>query len=72
LKEIFSLGEKISPHRADFQGRPLPLLTDEVMLLAAIRSGQPIGKALAESGLDTGKLEGQALRHIQNPESLRF
>jgi len=72
LKELFSLGEKISPHRADFQGRSLPLLTDEIMLLAAIRSGQPIGKALAQSGLDTGKLEERALRHIQNPESLRF
>ena len=72
LKELFSLGEKISPHRADFQGRSLPLLTDEVMLLATIRSEHPIGKALVESGLDTRKLEECALRQIENPESLRF
>jgi hypothetical protein len=57
LKELFSLAEKISPHRADFQGRSLPLLNDEIMLLAAIRSEHPIGRALVESGLDTGKLE---------------
>ena len=72
LKELFSRAEKISPHRADFQGRSLPLLTDEIMLLAAIRSEVPIGRALVESGLDTGKLEECALRQVENPEGLRF
>jgi hypothetical protein len=72
LKELFSLAEKISPHKADFQGRSLPLLTDEIMLLAATRSEHPIGKALVESGLDTRKLEERALRQVENPEDLRF
>jgi hypothetical protein len=42
------------------------------LLLATIRSEHPIGKALVERGLDTGKPEEYALRHIENPEALRF
>jgi hypothetical protein len=73
-KSLFAVGEQITPnHAADFQGRRLPLLTNEIMMLAMIRSEHlPISKALLESGIAVERLEEAALRHIEDPESLRF
>ena len=72
-KKLFALGEHITAYRGDFQGRSLPLLTPEVMLLATIRSQQlPIAKALLESRVIVDKVEEAAIRHVENPEHLRF
>jgi hypothetical protein len=72
-KKLFDLGERLTPYRADFHGRNLPLLTPEVMLLAVIRADDlPLGEALLESGVIVNKVEEAATRHIDNPETLRF
>jgi hypothetical protein len=70
---LFETGEKLTPHKVSWQGKSLPLLTPEVMLLALVRTeNMLLGKHLEETGLLVGTLEDSAIRHIDNPEKLMF
>jgi len=72
-QRLFETGEKLTPYTVSWQGRTLPLLTPEVMLLAFIRTeGIPLGKLLQDAGLLVDELELAAKRHIENPEKLMF
>ena len=73
LKRLFEAGEKLTPHKVLEQGRNLPLLTPEIILLAFVRTdGIPLGILLQDNGLMVDKLEEVAKRHIDSPEKLMF
>lgn len=62
LTAVLARAEAIAPHREKVDGRTIPILTSECVLLCILRSGNSeISKKLAETGLDSSKLEREAL-----------
>jgi hypothetical protein len=63
LHSILRKAEEIAPHHDSYEGRSIPILTSECVLLAiANKEGSAIGQTLRESGLDVASLE-QAARN---------
>jgi len=63
LKSILQKAEDIAPHHDSFQGRSIPILTSECVLLAIAKNeGSAISQTLRETGLDVPSLE-QAARN---------
>jgi hypothetical protein len=63
LNSILRKAEEIAPHHDSYEGRSIPILTSECVLLAiANKEGSAIGQTLRESGLDVASLE-QAARN---------
>jgi hypothetical protein len=63
LNSILRKAEDIAPHHDSYEGRLLPILTSECVLLAiANNEGSSIGQTLRDSGLDVASLE-QAARN---------
>lgn len=63
LDAVLRTAEAIAPHHDTFEGREIPILTSECVLLAMAKSGGlEIGRRLVESGLDVPLLEIDA-RH---------
>jgi hypothetical protein len=63
LNSILRKAEDIAPHHDSYEGRSIPILTSECVLLAiANNEGSSIGQTLRESGLDVASLE-QAARN---------
>jgi len=61
LEAILRKAEEIAPHHDTFEGRPVPILTSECVLLAMTKmEGLEIGRRLVESGLDAELLEQEA------------
>ncbi|HYL47663.1 MAG TPA: hypothetical protein VEU52_11590 [Candidatus Limnocylindrales bacterium] len=61
LVAILRKAETIAPHRDTFEGREIPILTSECVLLAMTKTeGLEIGRRLLESGLDVDLLEQEA------------
>jgi hypothetical protein len=62
LEDVLHQAEQIAPFFDRDGDRKLPILTNEAVLLCIARSyGTEISRSLAASGLDTGKLEKDAL-----------
>ncbi|MGA9882941.1 MAG: hypothetical protein WBQ34_04380 [Candidatus Acidiferrales bacterium] len=62
LEDVLRQAEQIAPHHDRVGDRKLPILTNEAVLLCVARSyGTEISRSLAASGIDTGKLEQDAL-----------
>lgn len=62
LEDVLKQAEQIAPHHDRVGDRKLPILTCEIVLLCIARSyGTEISRSLAASGIDTGKLEQDAL-----------
>lgn len=73
LTRLFEVGEQLTPHRIDWQGKTLPLLSPETMLLAVIRTEDiPLAKNLRDTGLLVERLEEAVARPIEKPERLMF
>jgi len=63
LKAILRNAEEIAPHHDTYEGRPIPILTSECLILAiATSTNSPIGQKLRDAGLDLAALE-QAARN---------
>jgi hypothetical protein len=63
LKAILKRAEEIAPHHDSYEGRSIPILTSECVLLCiANSSASEIGGKLREAGLDLPRLE-QAARN---------
>jgi len=63
LKAIMKQAEIIAPHHDSYEGRSIPILTSECVLLCIANSnGSEIGGKLREAGLDVAALE-QAARN---------
>jgi hypothetical protein len=61
LEAILRKAEAIAPHRDTFEGREIPILTSECVLLAMTKiEGLEVGRRLMESGLDAALLEHEA------------
>jgi hypothetical protein len=61
LESILRKAEAIAPHYDTFEGRPIPILTSECVLLAMAKiPGLEIARRLSESGLDVAALEQEA------------
>jgi hypothetical protein len=62
LEDVLRQAEQIAPFLDQVEDRRLPILTNETVLLCIARSyGTEISRILAASGLDTGRLEKDAL-----------
>jgi hypothetical protein len=62
LASVFKRAEELAPTRDSVGGRNMPILTSECVLLCIVRSlGSEITRKLADTGLDAGKLERDAL-----------
>jgi hypothetical protein len=62
LQSVFKEAELFAPFHDKTNGTPIPILTSECVLLSIARaSGSDIGQKLASAGLDTTKLERDAL-----------
>jgi hypothetical protein len=62
LAAVFKHAEEIAPSRDSVGKHPIPILTSECVLLAIVRSfGSEVGRKLAATGLDAGRLERDAL-----------
>jgi hypothetical protein len=62
LEDVLRQAEQIAPYRDRKGERELPILTSEAVLLCIARSyGTEISRSLAASGLDTARLEKDAL-----------
>jgi hypothetical protein len=63
LNSILRKAEEIAPHHDSYEGRSIPILTSECVLLAiASNEGSAISQTLRETGLDVASLE-QAARN---------
>lgn len=63
LNSILRKAEEIAPHHDSYEGRSIPILTSECVLLAiASNEGSAISETLRETGLDVASLE-QAARN---------
>jgi hypothetical protein len=63
LKGILKKAEEIAPHHDSYEGRSIPILTSECVLLCIANSnGSEIGEKLRAAGLDVPSLE-QAARN---------
>jgi hypothetical protein len=61
LETILRKAETIAPHHDTVEGRTIPILTSECVLLAMTKTeGLEIGRRLLESGLDATLLEQEA------------
>ncbi|MGH9736970.1 MAG: hypothetical protein ACRD4X_00055 [Candidatus Acidiferrales bacterium] len=68
LEDVLRQAEQIAPHHDRVGDRKLPILTSEIVLLCIARSyGTEISRSLAASGIDTGKLEQDALFPRRGP-----
>lgn len=64
LRAVLKTAEEIAPHHDSFEGRSIPILTSECMLLCIVNSaGSEIGEKLRDAGLDVAALE----RAARNP-----
>jgi hypothetical protein len=62
LEDVLKQAEQIAPYSDRDGDRKLPILTNEAVLLCVARSyGTEISRALAASGIDTARLEKDAL-----------
>lgn len=62
LAAVLTRAEAIAPHRDKVDGRTIPVLTSECVLLCILRSdNSEISRQLTETGLDSSKLEREAL-----------
>jgi hypothetical protein len=63
LAAVLKRAESIAPHRDTFEGRTIPILTTECVLLSIVwDADSEIGRKVLETGLDVARLE-QAARH---------
>ncbi|HXZ14270.1 MAG TPA: hypothetical protein VEG64_17925 [Candidatus Sulfotelmatobacter sp.] len=63
LAAVLKRAEAIAPHRDTFDGRAIPILTTECVLLSIVWNAESqIGRKVLETGLDVARLE-QAARH---------
>ena len=68
LAAVLKRAEEIAPSRDSVGGRNIPILTSECVLLCMIRSfGSEITRKLAGTGLDTARLERDALFPRRGP-----
>jgi hypothetical protein len=62
LAAVLKRAEEIAPYRDTVEGRSIPILTSECVLLCIVRSfGSEVSRRLQESGLDAARLEREAL-----------
>ena len=62
LAAVLTRAEALAPPRDKVDGRTIPILTSECVLLCILRSGNSeISTKLTETGLDSSKLEREAL-----------
>ena len=62
LSAVLTRAELLAPHRDKVGDRTIPILTNECVLLCILRSdNSEISRKLAETGLDSFKLEREAL-----------
>jgi hypothetical protein len=67
LNSILRRAEEIAPHHDRFEGRAIPILTSECVLLSIVKNeGSAISQTLRETGLDIPSLE-QAARNPKHP-----
>jgi hypothetical protein len=65
LNSILRKAEEIAPHHDSYEGRSIPILTSECVLLSITKNeGSAISQTLRESGLDVAGLE----RAARNPK----
>ncbi len=63
LNSILRRAEEIAPHHDSYEGRSIPILTSECVLLSIVKNeGSAISQTLRETGLDVAGLE-QAARN---------
>jgi hypothetical protein len=63
LTSILRRAEEIAPHHDSYEGRSIPILTSECVLLSILKNeSSAISQTLRETGLDIGSLE-QAARN---------
>lgn len=68
LTKLFKQAEEIAPLRDKSDGRDVPILTSECVLLCVIRTrGTEISRKLASSGMDIAQLEKDALSSRRAP-----
>jgi hypothetical protein len=68
LAAVFKHAEEIAPSRDSVGGSNVPILTSECVLLCIVRSfGSEITRKLAGTGLDTSRLERDALFPRRSP-----
>jgi hypothetical protein len=68
LALLFKRAEEISPFRDTVDGRDIPILTCECVLLCMVQSyGTEISRKLASAGLDNARLEREALHPRRGP-----
>lgn len=68
LASVLRQAEQITPFYERTEGRSIPILTSECVLLCIARSyGSQISRKLASTGLDTAKLEQRALSPKRGP-----
>jgi hypothetical protein len=61
LNSILRKAEEIAPHHDSYEGRSIPILTSECVLLAIAKNeGSAISQTLRETGLDVASLEQSA------------
>jgi len=69
LAAVLKKAEEIAPFREGPQGRSIPILTSECVLLCIVRSfGTEVSRRLYETGLDAEKLEREALIPRRGPK----
>jgi hypothetical protein len=62
LQAVLREAEQLAPFRDTVEGRTIPILTSECVLLCIARTyGSEIGRKLAATGLDAARLERDAL-----------
>ena len=72
-KRLFEIGEGLSPHKVNWQGSTLPLLTPELMLLSVTKAEDMVlSKQLLDSGLMLTDLVEAINRPLENPERFMF
>lgn len=70
-KKVYQKAEELSPHRVQYLGREVRLVTTELVLLAFAKTGDvQFSRRLLESGLAIDRLEATATRAIAYPEKL--
>jgi DNA-binding SARP family transcriptional activator len=68
LAAVLKQAEEIAPYRDRVEDRTVPILTSECVLLCILRyDGSEISRKLAETGLNTTKLEREALFPRHHP-----
>jgi hypothetical protein len=68
LAALFKHAEQIAPSRDSLEGRAIPILTSECVLLCILRTfGSELSSKLAATGIDASKLEREALFPRRGP-----